>query len=307
MPARKSPAQIKAELRRIQQKQRQAVNNYNRAADKFNRDLRKAVNDHNANVRRTNQAINKYNSAARAHNAQVRANRDRLRRELSRLGSGGRTSNTRTTYRTSVDKFAASYLVLEQGATSHGWADTDVFGLSTAETANSVAALNALLSDGSERATEQEIADLQSTSITDELAGLSPDLDHRWRGALFALDTRNPDAARHFCTSAREMLTGILSTVAPTDQVLAADPDCERTQEGKITRRSRIHYCLRRSGLDLDGLADFVENDIDNVLALFGEFNSGTHGDAGRFNLEQLRALKVRVEDAILFVLRIAT
>jgi hypothetical protein len=102
------------------------------------------------------------------------------------------------------------------------------------------------------------------------------------------------------------MLTGILSTVAPTDQVLAADPNCERTPEGKITRRSRIHYCLRRRGLDLDGLADFVESDIDNVLALFGEFNSGTHGDAGRFNLEQLRALKVRVEDAILFVLRIA-
>lgn len=306
MPARKSPAQIKAELRRIQQKQRQAVNNYNRAADKFNRDLRRAVNDHNARVRRANQAIGKYNSAARAHNAQVRANRDRLRRELSRLGTGGRTSTTRTTYRTSVDQFAASYRVLEQGATTDGWADTDIFGLSTAEAANSVAALNALLSDAPEDATDQEITDLQSTAIADELADLSSDLDHRWRGALFALDPRNPDAARHFCTSAREMLTGILSTVAPTDQVLAANPNCERTQDGKITRRSRIHYCLRRSGLDLDGLADFVESDIDNVLALFREFNSGTHGSAGRFNLEQLKTLKARVEDAILFVLRIA-
>jgi len=50
---------------------------------------------------------------------------------------------------------------------------------------------------------------------------------------------------------------------------------------------------------------DFVEADIDNVLALFGEFNSGTHGSARRFSLDQLRTLKARVEDAVLFVLRI--
>jgi hypothetical protein len=45
MTSRKSPAQIRAELRRLQQKQRQAINDYNRAA-------RKAVNDYNAGVRK---------------------------------------------------------------------------------------------------------------------------------------------------------------------------------------------------------------------------------------------------------------
>ena len=42
------------------------------------------------------------------------------------------------------------------------------------------------------------------------------------------------------------------------------------------------------------------------MIALFDEFNSGTHGSAGRFGLDQLRALKIRVEDAIRFVYRIA-
>lgn len=53
-------------------------------------------------------------------------------------------------------------------------------------------------------------------------------------------------------------------------------------------------------------MEDFVEENIKNVLALFGEFNGGTHGTAGRFGLDQLQALKARVEDAIRFIHRIA-
>jgi hypothetical protein len=103
------------------------------------------------------------------------------------------------------------------------------------------------------------------------------------------------------------MLSDVLERAAPTERVLTADPDCERTDQGSVSRRARIRSCLRRSGLPQDGLAEFVDNDIDNVIALFGEFNSGTHGSTGRFSLEQLRTLKARVEDAVLFVLRIAS
>ncbi len=304
MPARKSPAQVRAELQRIQQRQRQAVSNYNRAVDNYNRERRKAVSDHNANVRRANQAIARYNSAVRGHNAHVRANRERLQRELNRLAT--RPQTVRVRYRASVDQLTKSYWVLEQHAEERGWDDTDIFALTSQETANSVAALNALLNDRHADATDDDITDLRSTRITSELATLSADLDHRWRGALFALDPRNPDAARHFCTSAREMMTGILAAVAPTEAVLFDAPDCERTEDGRITRRARIHHCLRRNGLDVDRLADFIDADIDNVVALFREFNSATHGSAGRFTLEQLKTLKARVEHAVLFVLRIA-
>jgi hypothetical protein len=51
----------------------------------------------------------------------------------------------------------------------------------------------------------------------------------------------------------------------------------------------------------------FVDEDIENVLGLFFEFNRGTHGRAGKFSLHQLGALKRRVEDTLFFVLRIGT
>lgn len=305
MPTRKSPSQIRAELNRLQQRQRQAISNYNRAVDKVNRARRDAVNKYNAGVRDVNRAISRYNNAARAHNSQVRANRDRLRREVARLNAGPQQQSVQVTYRTSVERLTTSFDFLERSAEAQGWADSELLAATSAETANSVAALNALLGDAAPAAEDEDSSDLQRTRIGDELASLDPDLDQRWRGALFALSPRNPDAARHFCTSAREMLSDVLSSVAPTEDVVADDPSCERTDQGSVSRRARIKFCLRRSRLALDGLLDFVDADIENVLELFGEFNSGTHGSAGKFSLDQLRALKTRVEEAVLFVVRI--
>lgn len=72
-----------------------------------------------------------------------------------------------------------------------------------------------------------------------------------------------------------------------------------------MSRRSRIRYCLTRKGMEGDELEAFVEEDISNVVALFREFNSGTHGGAGRFTITQLTTIKRRVEDAIRFLHRI--
>ena len=139
-------------------------------------------------------------------------------------------------------------------------------------------------------------------SLIPILREFSPDFADRWRGALFALHPDNRDAARHFCTSAREILTGILTNNAPNDLVVAAIPDCERTKSGAPTRRAKLHYFLCRQGLELNALTDFCETDIDNVLGLFKVFNEGTHGSAGKFSIPQLQTLRKRVEDGILFV-----
>lgn len=305
MPPRKSPAQIQAELRRIQQRPRQALNDYNRKVDAYNRSLRKAVTEHNAGVRRVNQSIDRYNSAAKAHNSKVRANRDRLRRELERLSASTRSSTT-SSYRTSVTRLTTSFDFLERRATDEGWSDSEIFALTSGEAANSVAALNALAGVDVARSEPHEEDELRSSRIEGELVAMDEDLDRRWRGALFALHPANPDAARHFCTSSREMLADVLEAVAPASLVEAGDPACDRTPQGSVSRRARIQYCLRRGGLEHDALEAFVDDDIDNVLALFAEFNSGTHGAAGKFSIGQLRTLKTRVEDAVLFVLRIA-
>ena len=287
MARRVTPAQFRAQVRRAQN------------------DLNRAVNKYNAGVRKVNRAIDDYNREARQHNARVRANRQRLQRELARLQrTSSRTTTTHTTtYRVSMQSFQTSYQrLVDSGAEAR--LPQDWMDLSEGEAANSVAAMNALMEpDGADEAGADRLTD---TSIDDELVQVDEDLDRRWRGALFALDPRNPDAARHFCTSARELLSRLLEAAAPDEAVVAADPDCARTDKGSITRRARIQYCLARRGHSDEHFVDFVDEDIMNVLELFRVFNDGTHGSAGRFEVPQLRAVKTRVEDAIRFIHRVA-
>lgn len=83
-------------------------------------------------------------------------------------------------------------------------------------------------------------------------------------------------------------------------------PDCERTpQRGTPTRRAKIRYFLYRQGMRVHDFADFVEDDMKNVIELFEVFNEGTHGAAGAFDLAQLSAVRKRVEDGIMFLSRI--
>jgi hypothetical protein len=159
-----------------------------------------------------------------------------------------------------------------------------------------------LLEDG----TVEAQTEAQDSTISDELSKISADLDARWRGALFSLSPRNPDAARHFCTSAREIFTEILQSQAPDGEVLSWLPNCERTSHGKPTRRSRIQYILKRKKLNDQYLEDFVDSDLDNIIELFNDFNDGTHGRAGKFSFQQLLSIKNRVEGGIVFLCRIA-
>ena len=292
MARRVSRPQLQSQLRQAQARRRQAINKYNSGVRKFNR----AVADHNRQ--------------ARARNTRVRANRARLRRELQRLSRTPVSTVTRyRLYHRSVVTLQESFSQLEAIATAAAWnGDDALFELSEGEAANSVAVLNALVAE-TPHATPaaHEIAELQTTTIDDELARIDPDLDQRWRGALFALHPSNPDAGRHFCTSSREMLDKMLMQAAPDHEVFAANSNAVKTDNGSPTRRSRVEFCLNRSGSFDDSLAAFVDADLKNVIALFEEFNHGTHGRAGRFDLAQLRAIKLRVEDAVRFVARITS
>jgi hypothetical protein len=183
--------------------------------------------------------------------------------------------------------------------------DAELFDLAEGETANSIAVLNAL--DEPIEGIDDDVTNLQATSITSELHEIDPDLHARWTGALFSLNAQNPDAARHFCTSSREILRTIIETRAPDRDVIAVNPQCARTPNGTPTRQARIEYCLSRKGLQNTPLADFVNENITNVITLFDELNPATHGRAGRYDLYQLRTIKNRVEGAIQFLHRIAT
>ena len=293
MARRYSPSQIRSTLNQALQKQRQAVSKYN-----------DAVRRHNQGVR---TAVNRYNQAVRAHNERVRANRRRLASELARLNARPTTITTRfIVYRTSVRTLQTSYSRLEASADSQQLDAryNRLLDLSEREAANSAEVTNRILGDN-DREAAAAVDELEDAELLDGLRGISADLDDRWNGAVFSLNPQNPDAARHFCTSAREILTQILQLKAPDADVVALLPDCDRTPDGTPTRRSKIRYFLARRGMAAESLEQFVEDDTENIVQLFNLFNKGTHGAAGMFNLTQLGAVRKRVENGIMFLTEI--
>jgi hypothetical protein len=278
---------LRSKLRQQQQKRKQAIDKYNREVRAYNR--------------KAKQAVNKYNQEVRAYNARVRANRRRLRSLVTRLNQQ-KTTTRFVEYRTSVQTLTESYTRLDSRSESnqldprYNW----VLDLSERETANSVDVANRLLD--AEPDPDEHVDELQDAQLGQQLREISPDLDDRWQGAVYSLDPKNPDAARHFCTSAREIFTQILEIKAPDDLVFAALPDCAATDRGNPTRRSKIKYFLHRKGMLEEALEDFIEKDMQNIVELFHVFNDGTHGSAGTYDFTQLSAIKKRVEDGIVFL-----
>lgn len=286
---------------------RQAINNYNREVKRVNDHNRRVIENHNRAVNEHNRrVVDNHNRAVRAYNSQLRTNQQRLRNEIARLNSRQTVTVRYVTYQTSVQSLQRSFTQVEDAADRGTWAaDADLFDMAEGEAANSVAVLNALNTEPSGDTADDP--SLRETAITFELREIDSDLDSRWRGALFALNPRNPDAARHFCTSAREVIARIVDTSVADDVVIAADPNYPKTPNGGVSRRARIQYCLARIGQESDVFASFVDDDIENVITLFNDFNNATHGNAGVFDLSKLRAIKSRVEHAIQFLCSIVT
>ena len=283
MPRRLTSSKIRTQLRQVQAKQRQAIRTYNNT-----------VRQRNSKIK---QATNVYNREVRAHNARVRAHQSRLQSALRRLSSQTIAVPYASFYESS-SALSAAYKRLDNSD-----ADPLLSDLAERDTANSVTVLNTLLGDtGNSQAVEGE---LNSTRIAEALANFSAELNSRWSGAIFALNPNNPDAARHFCTSAREIIADILNSEAPDPHVLAELPDCPVTKQGTPTRRAKIQYCLNRRGKSHLALEGFIETNISDLTVLFKDLNSGAHGPAGRFTLLQLSTIKTRVEDAIEFICEI--
>ena len=285
-------SQFKSQMRQQVNKVNRAINDINRAANNYNRELK--------------QAVNKYNQAVRQHNARVLQNRSRIQAELRKLNSAS-SVRTVTTYRTSVTSVhsayknvAAAYDMMDYGTPFQEY----IYSGIEQENANNLAAANVILENTDP--TEPEYS-LQDTQIMDRLSALSADLDNRWKGALFSLNPQNPDATRHFCTSAREIFTEIFDTRAIDKDVFAVMPDCQRTPVGNASRRSKIQYFLRKKGFHDSSVETFVDSDINNILELFHTLSDGTHGAAGRYTMKQLSVIKKRVEDGLIFLCDIAS
>jgi hypothetical protein len=267
------------------------------------RKINNAINDYNRQVK---HAVDKYNQVVRQHNAKVRQNRSRIESELRRLNSS--STCITTTYGTSVvivntayQRVATSYDYMMESATPF---QEYVYEGIEQENANNLTAANVVLDNA--EPTEPEYS-LQDTQIMNRLLQISVDLDNRWKGALYSLNPQNPDATRHFCTSAREIFTEIFDTKAKDKDIFAIIPNCEKTERGNASRRAKIKYFLTRKGFPDNDVEAFIEDDIANIIELFHTLSAGTHGAAGRYTMNQLAVIKKRVEDGLIFLCDIAS
>ncbi len=273
-----STAQLKSQLRRLESKQRTAINNYNRAVRNYNTQVKKVNNE-------------------------LRRNQQKIKSELNKLNSSLRRT---TTYTTSVRTLNVSYQRVTdnyEGLSNVNTKQKQFYNLIEQENVNNLVVANTL--DNPQDNVEIEVS-LNDSMIGDKLKVLSPDLNDRWNGALFSLNPKNPDATRHFCTSSREIFTDIFDNYAHDEEVFSMFPNCDKTERGNATRRWKIKYFLRKKGIELEGAEEFIDNDIENILELYHILSDGTHGNAGRYTFIQLKAIKKRVEDGILFLCNIA-
>lgn len=269
---------FKSQVRQAQrQAERQMQSEINKATRKLESDINRELRKYNSNVQRNQQIV---------------------MRELNKLSSH---SSVQTKYTISLKSMHQHYMDI-----GNVYRDTYItpeqeyiLELIEREQANGLITANVV---GNEDFSEENTDNVE---IGNKLQVVSEDLNNRWKGAVFALSPQNPDAARHFCTSAREIFTEFIELKAPDTQVFKYNPNCEKTDRGNATRREKIKYMMRNIDI-VENVVDFAEADITNILELFHVLSDGTHGAAGRYEFEKLVQVKKRVEQGINFLCEIS-
>ncbi len=241
------------------------------------------------------QSINSYNSAVRQYNSNVRSAQNKIQREFNRMESA---YIVRTNYSISTREVHDVYKKVSNSY-DDGYIDENIFNAIENEDANNLELSNVVLNNY-----EVENADIEldESNISEKLIKISTDLDNRWKGALFSLNPNNPEAARHFCTSTREILKVLIDDSIKNEEVVANNPQCAKTDNGTPTRKEKIKYAMNKKGISNELIIEFTNSNIDNTVSLIGELSNGTHGHANRYSLNQLKSFKKRFEDSINFV-----
>lgn len=278
--AKFSASHFKSQIRQAQRKaERQLKNELNQASRKIERDI--------------NREIRNYNSKMQ-HNRQI------VLRELKKLQTHS-TMTIRSSYAISLDAMQKHYVTIGNVYQNESLTPQQeyILNLIEQEQANGLITANVVENNDFPAENTDDI------EIGAKLQHVSDDLNNRWKGAVFAINPQNPDAARHFCTSAREIFTEFIELKAPDDAVFQYNPNCQKTNQGNATRREKIKYMMRNSNMD-ESVISFAESDITNILELFHVLSDGTHGPAGRYSYQNLLQVKKRVEQGIYFLCEIS-
>ena len=224
--AKFSASHFKSQIRQAQRKaERQLKNELNQASRKIERDI--------------NREIRNYNSKMQ-HNRQI------VLRELKKLQTHS-TMTIRSSYTISLDAMQKHYVTIGNVYQNESLTPQQeyILNLIEQEQANGLITANVVENNDFPAENTDDI------EIGAKLQHVSDDLNNRWKGAVFAINPQNPDAARHFCTSAREIFTEFIELKAPDDAVFQYNPNCQKTNQGNATRREKIKYMMRNSNICL--------------------------------------------------------
>ncbi|MDP8201222.1 MAG: hypothetical protein P9M11_03695 [Candidatus Tenebribacter burtonii] len=308
MVRRVSPAEYKRLIEQQNRKNKKQVDDYNRAEKKRVDDYNRKVNAHNRKVtdeynRAEKKRVDDYNRQVRQYNSAQRNKRTQLNNAIQKFNQ----SNKTIVYTSSTILRESTTILEERFSHLSDYTETNELNNSSPilidypvqETNNSVQLYNSI--SGFDSGEYIPPSELQRTVVENNLFQISDELGKRWGGAIYSLNPQNPDAARHFCTSVREIFIKLIDIKAPDENVLLYNSNCE-LYEGKPNRRSKIKYLLHRKSLEFSALESFIDADIENLLGFFRTLNKGTHGSAGTFDVQQLLKIKKRAEDSIIFI-----
>src|SRR5699024_5473135 len=135
----------------------------------------------------------------REYNSAVRKNKQIINREIRKLNASSQSTYT-VSLRTMQQRYVDVNSIYTEGYPVTPEQD-EILDLIESEQANGIITVKAIENGESP---EENTEDYE---IGEKLRKISEDLDNRWKGAVYALNPNNPDAARHFCPSAREIFT----------------------------------------------------------------------------------------------------
>lgn len=165
-----------------------------------------------------------------------------------------------------------------------------------------------LLSTEEEITTEEELLKNEvqyenEYSLNLYLPKINVSLLNIWKGAIESFNSNNADKTRQFTVSLRELFTHVMHLLAPDDRVKDWTKDEAFFNQGRPTRKARLHYiCRNISNKPFD---KFVEMDVLATLEIINLFQEGTHSIQSNFTQAQLIAMKSKAETTLKFLLEI--
>lgn len=136
------------------------------------------------------------------------------------------------------------------------------------------------------------------------IAAIDEGLIPFYEGAITAIASDNVDRVRHATISLRELFTQILHKLAPDEAFFEWNHDNSNLYNGRPTRKGRLLYICRT--INYDPFTTFVDRDISVALMFLDLLQKGTHTIEKPYDERQMKALLIRFECLIDFIIRMS-